>query len=36
VIESIVRQYPAQWPWLNRRWKVPYQKGSLDKGNQEV
>jgi KDO2-lipid IV(A) lauroyltransferase len=36
VIESIVRQYPSQWPWLNRRWKVPYQKGSLDMGNQKV
>lgn len=35
-IEDSIRQYPAQWPWLNRRWKVPYQKGSLDIGNQEV
>ncbi|HYA93248.1 MAG TPA: hypothetical protein VEK32_17300 [Thermodesulfobacteriota bacterium] len=32
VIEDIVRKYPSQWPWLNRRWKVPYQKGSLDMG----
>ncbi len=32
VIEDIVRQYPGQWPWLNRRWKSPYQKGSLDTG----
>jgi KDO2-lipid IV(A) lauroyltransferase len=36
VIEDIVRQYPSQWPWLNRRWKLPYQKGSLDMGEQEV
>jgi KDO2-lipid IV(A) lauroyltransferase len=35
-IEDSIRQYPSQWPWLNRRWKVPYQKGSLDIGNQEV
>ncbi len=25
VIEEIVRRYPDQWPWLNRRWKLPYQ-----------
>jgi len=35
-IEDSIRQYPSQWPWLNRRWKLPYQKGSLDTGNREV
>jgi KDO2-lipid IV(A) lauroyltransferase len=29
IIEETVRQYPDQWTWLNRRWKLPYQKGSL-------
>ncbi len=25
-IEDSIRRYPEQWPWLNRRWKQPYQK----------
>ncbi len=31
-IEDTIRQYPGQWPWLNRRWDLPRLKGSLDTG----
>ncbi len=29
-IEGIVKQYPSQWTWLNRRWELPSSKGFLD------
>jgi KDO2-lipid IV(A) lauroyltransferase len=29
VIEEMIRRYPSQWAWLNRRWKLPHQKGEL-------
>jgi KDO2-lipid IV(A) lauroyltransferase len=35
-IEDLIRQYPSQWSWLNRRWKLPHSKGSLDMADQEV
>ena len=28
-IEETVRQYPSQWTWLNRRWKLPRPKGEV-------
>jgi KDO2-lipid IV(A) lauroyltransferase len=34
-IEDAVRQYPSQWTWLNRRWKLPPGKRLLDRRNPE-
>jgi Kdo2-lipid IVA lauroyltransferase/acyltransferase len=28
-IEEMVRQYPSQWAWLNRRWKQPRPNNSI-------
>ena len=34
-IEDAVTQYPSQWTWLNRRWKLPPGKRLLDRRNRE-
>jgi lauroyl/myristoyl acyltransferase len=36
IIEETVRRYPSQWTWLNRRWKLPYQNGILDRKGKSV
>ena len=35
-LEDFIRQYPSQWTWLNRRWKSPGSKASLDMAKEEV
>jgi Kdo2-lipid IVA lauroyltransferase/acyltransferase len=30
-IEDVVRHYPAQWAWINRRWKLPRPEATLDR-----
>ena len=35
-IEEVVRQYPTQWTWLNRRWKLPPSNSILDRKGKKV